>query len=78
MHLTGHTYSAHWPCPRRIARAGEQQMSEKVPLLNSNDPGSGPGAIQCELHRPEGGAGMLLSNGDLRTGSTNTGCSDGV
>jgi hypothetical protein len=53
-------------------------MCEKVPLLKLNDPRRGPAAIQCEFHRPEGGTGMLLSDGDLRTGSTNTCCSDGV
>ena len=78
MHLNRHTYSAHSPCPRHIARAGQHQMSEKVPLLKCNDLRSGPDAVQRELHRPEGGAGMLLPNRDLRTGSTNTGGSDGV
>ena len=53
-------------------------MRKNVSLLNCNDMRSGPDTIQRELHRPKGGTGMLLSNGNLRTGSTNTGCSDGV
>ncbi|MDR6558509.1 hypothetical protein J2809_002879 [Arthrobacter pascens] len=42
-------------------------MRKNVPLLNCNDMRSGPDTIQRELHRPKGGTGMLLSNGDLRT-----------
>jgi hypothetical protein len=53
-------------------------MRENVPLLKCKHLRSGPDAIQRELHRTKGGTRMLLSNGDLRTGSTNTGCSDGV
>ena len=53
-------------------------MRENVPLLKCNDLRSDPGAIQRELYRPEGGTGMLLSDEDRRTGSTNAGCGDGV
>ena len=37
MHLPAHTYAADRPCPRRIARAGQQKMCENVPLLKGND-----------------------------------------
>jgi hypothetical protein len=53
-------------------------MRENVPLLKCNDLRSGPRAIQREFYRPKGGAGMLLSYCYLRTGSTNTGCGDGI
>lgn len=49
-------------------------MREKLPLLKCDDLRSDPGAVQRDLHRPEGGAGILLANGNFRTGSTNTGC----
>lgn len=74
----GHTYTAHRPCPWRIARAGQQKMCENVPLLKRNDLRRGRGAIQRKHHRPEGGAGMFLSDGDLRAGRPNTGSGDGV
>lgn len=78
LNRSAHTDTAHCPCPWRIAWAGQQKMRKNVALLKCHDMRSGPNAIQRELHRPKGGTGMLLSNGDLRTGSTNTGCSDGV
>lgn len=53
-------------------------MREKVPLLKCNHLRSGPGTIQLELNRLEGGAGMLLPNRDLRSCCTNTGCGYGV
>jgi hypothetical protein len=53
-------------------------MRENVPRLKCNDLRRGPGAIQRELHRPEGGAGMFLSNEDLRACCTNTGRGDRV
>jgi len=53
-------------------------MRENVPLLKCNHLRSGSRAIQRELRRLKRGARMLLSNGDLRAGSTNTGCGDGV
>ncbi|WP_157365243.1 MULTISPECIES: hypothetical protein [Arthrobacter] len=53
-------------------------MRENVPLLECNDLRSDPGTIKRELEWPEGGAWMLLSDGDLHAGSTNAGGSDGV
>jgi hypothetical protein len=66
LNRSAYTDATHCPCPWRIAWAGQQQMRENVPLLKCNDMRSGPGAIQRELHRPEGGTGMLLSDGNLR------------
>jgi len=53
-------------------------MRENVPLLECNNLRCGPGAIQRDLRRPKGGAGMLLTNEDLRACCTNTGCGDCV
>ena len=39
---------------------------------------SGNGAIQRELHRPEGGTWILLSDGDRRGGRADTGGGDRV
>jgi hypothetical protein len=53
-------------------------MRENVPLLKCNGVGGGSDAIQGDLFRPKGGAGMFLAYGDLRAGSTNAGCCNGV
>jgi hypothetical protein len=73
-----HTDAAHGPCPWRISRAGQYQVGKHVPLLESHNFRSGPGAIQREFRRPERGPRMLLANRDLRPDGSNAGCRDGV
>jgi hypothetical protein len=53
-------------------------MRENVPLLKFNDLRRAPGAIQREHQWPEWRTWILLSDGYLRAGSTNTRCGDDV